>query len=109
METHHAQGIHHDGVNVRARALVRDLHRVVRDVRPQLELLHAIDDARAVVQRVDKEYIPVRKRRHLRHRRVHRQLADLRRDREEELGPLAHLALHPHVALHQEHEPLRDG
>ena len=103
------QRVHDDGVDVRARRLVRDLRDGVDDVRAEAELEDALDDAGLVEHGVDEEDAPLLERLHLRERRLHRERADLGRDGEEELGPVRDLGLDPHVAQHEGDEPLRDG
>ena len=107
--THHVERVDDDGVDVRARRLVRDLGDGVDDVWPEAEPEHALDDAGLVEHGVDEEDAPLLERLHLRERRLHRERADLRRDGEEELGAVRHLRLDPHVTQHQRDEPLRDG
>ena len=103
------QRVHDDGVDVRARRLVRDLGDGVDDVGPEAELEHALDDAGLVEHGVDEEDAPLLERLHLRECRLHRERADLGRDGEEELGPVRHLRLDPHVTHHKGDESLRDG
>ena len=53
--THHVERVDDDGVDVRARRLVRDLGDGVHDVRPEAELEHALHDAGLVEHGVDEE------------------------------------------------------
>ncbi len=107
--TYNRQGVHNNGIDMRAFLLVGHLVDLVDDVGPQSELLDALNDTGMIKQGINKENGALGKRCHLAESRIECRVADLRRDGEEEPAPLRHLALHPHVALHQRHKALRDG
>ena len=88
---------------------IRDLADRMHDIRTEAQILDSLHHARLVEQRIDEEDRAFCKRRHLAQRRLHRRMADLRGDGEEELATLGHLTFHPHIALHQRHQALRDG
>lgn len=94
---------------MRARRLVSDLRDGVHHVRPETELEHTLHDTRAIEQGIHEEDAPLLERLHLGERRLHRERADLGGDGEEELGPVRHLGLDPHVTQHERDEALRDG
>ena len=107
--THHMERVDDDGVDVRARRLVRDLRDGVDDVRAEAELEHTLHDTRAIEEGVHEQDAPLLEWLHLGKCRLHGERADLGRDGEEELGPVRDLGLDPHVAQHEGDESLRDG
>ena len=108
-DTYHSQRDDHNGIDVRARRLIGNLGDGVHDVRAEAELEHTLHDTRAIEEGVHEQDAPLLEWLHLGKGSLHRERADLGRDGEEELGPVRHLRLDPHVTHHKGDESLRDG
>jgi hypothetical protein len=108
-KAYHIERINDNGINMRTSRLVRDFCHIMHNIGSQPQFCYAIYDSGAIVKGIDKQDASVRKRRHLREGLFHRQLTELRGDREEELASFRDLTLDPHVTGHEVDESFRDG
>lgn len=106
---YHRERIDDDGIKVRTTLFVRNFGNVVSDIGLETKFLNSLHDAGGITQRIHKHNRTPLEWLHFLQRVLHRALANLGRDREEELAAFRNLTLDPHVALHEVDETFRNG
>ena|ERR1700733_2304505 len=107
-DTYHLHVINDDSIDVRTTVLISNLIRVMYDVWIEPKLFYSLHNTSCVSQGINEEDSALVERLHLRECHFKVALADLRSNGEEELAASGHLALNPHIPLHQGYETLRN-